>query len=120
MIESNPYAIADGKRNIEDNHLKNIRYISRPLEKLITTKTKDATRYDIVIVDPPRVGLTTVGISRLVALNPQRIAYISCNPATFARDVHKLSQQYVPASVSLVDMFPNTYHCEVLGILNRR
>ncbi|MBF0317459.1 MAG: class I SAM-dependent RNA methyltransferase [Nitrospirae bacterium] len=129
VIESNPHAIADGKRNIENNQLKNIKYISRPLEKLINAKAKEpgasdsgkeANKYDVVIVDPPRVGLTTVGISRLLALSPRRIAYVSCNPATFARDIHKLSQQYTLASVRLVDMFPNTYHCEVLGILNRR
>ncbi len=122
VLENNPYAIADGKRNIQDNNLKNIRYISRPLEKIKETGAGDkkTAKYDIVIVDPPRVGLTTAGVLRLLALSPQRIAYVSCNPATFARDIHKLSKEYTLASVRLVDMFPNTYHCEVLGILNRR
>ncbi|MBF0592766.1 MAG: class I SAM-dependent RNA methyltransferase [Nitrospirae bacterium] len=121
VIESNPYAIADGKRNIESNQFKNIKYISRPLEKTtINTKPKAPPPYEVVIVDPPRVGLTTAAISRLLTLNPHRIAYVSCNPATFARDIQKLSQHYTLSAVNLIDMFPNTYHCELMGILNRK
>ncbi|MCG6552255.1 MAG: class I SAM-dependent RNA methyltransferase [Candidatus Magnetominusculus sp. LBB02] len=113
IVEDNPFSAADGVRNIEHNGLTNVSYITKPFEKIKENKT-----YDIVIVDPPRIGLTKAAAEKLLTLKAETIAYISCNPSTFARDAAKLQGKYKLSSVRLIDMFPNTYHCEVLGIFH--
>ncbi|MBF0567535.1 MAG: class I SAM-dependent RNA methyltransferase [Nitrospirae bacterium] len=113
IVEDNPYSAADGARNIALNNIHNISYITKSFETIRENRT-----YDVVIVDPPRIGLTKAAVERLLSLKAETIAYISCNPSTFARDVARLQPRYTPSSVRLIDMFPNTYHCEVLGIFH--
>ncbi|MBF0343808.1 MAG: class I SAM-dependent RNA methyltransferase [Nitrospirae bacterium] len=115
IVENNPYAVTDGKRNVESNKLKNVKYVVKSFEK-----AKESNKYNVVIIDPPRVGLSTASVTKLLAISPQTIAYVSCNPATFARDVFKLSDMYTLSSIRLIDLFPNTYHCEVMGILTKK
>jgi 23S rRNA (uracil1939-C5)-methyltransferase len=75
---------------------------------------------DVVIVDPPRSGMHPKVARKLLELSPQRIVYVSCNPATFARDVKELcSGSYRLEKVQPVDMFPHTAHIEVVGLLVR-
>ncbi|MBF0541277.1 MAG: class I SAM-dependent RNA methyltransferase [Nitrospirae bacterium] len=114
IVEENPHSKADAQRNIKINKLKNIKYISKSFEK-----TKMPDHYDLMILDPPRRGLTTAAVNAVKKIAPNKIIYISCNPATFARDILKLSDVYKMKSVDLVDMFPNTYHCEVIGIMEK-
>ncbi|MBF0320787.1 MAG: class I SAM-dependent RNA methyltransferase [Nitrospirae bacterium] len=113
IVEDNPYSTTDGSRNIALNDIKNISYVTKSFEKIRESKT-----YDIAIVDPPRIGLTRAAIEKLLSLKAETIAYISCNPSTFARDAAKLQGRYTLSSVRLIDMFPNTYHCEVLGMFH--
>jgi len=78
-------------------------------------------RPDVVVLDPPRAGVHPKVIQWLVTQAPQRIVYVSCNPATFARDVALLCEShYELQSVQPVDMFPHTAHIEVVGRLERR
>ncbi len=71
-------------------------------------------------MDPPRPGLTREAMKRVQEIAPERIAYVSCNPSTFARDLGKLSNLYDVESIRLIDLFPNTYHVESLAILSKK
>jgi tRNA/tmRNA/rRNA uracil-C5-methylase (TrmA/RlmC/RlmD family) len=73
-------------------------------------------RFDLAVVDPPRVGLGKPGVAVLAGGRPRAIAYVSCDPASFARDAHLLGERgYTLAWVQPVDMFPQTFHIEVVG-----
>jgi 23S rRNA (uracil1939-C5)-methyltransferase len=77
-------------------------------------------RPDVVILDPPRSGLHPKVIEETVVLAPERIVYISCNPATQARDVKSLCvEKYKLVKLQPVDMFPHTYHIENIALLHR-
>ena len=72
--------------------------------------------FDLAVVDPPRVGLGKGGVAVLVGGRPRAIAYVSCDPASFARDALLLGEQgYVLVWVQPVDMFPQTFHIELVG-----
>jgi 23S rRNA (uracil747-C5)-methyltransferase len=75
---------------------------------------------DLVIVNPPRRGLSEGIRKRLLELAPRTIVYSSCDPQTFARDVSEWMRDYELVSISPFDMFPMSDHCEVLGILERK
>ena len=114
-IEENPDAISDGKRNAALNGIKNCRFIACSAERLKVCDT-----VDILIVDPPRPGLTNSALDKILVLEPERIAYISCNPSTLARDIKKLLGQYDIESMRVIDFFPQTYHIESLAVLRLR
>ncbi len=111
-VEENPYAIEDGKRNLEINKIENFRFVRSSAGKF---RAKD--RFDVVILDPPRPGLTKRAMNKVLSLMPERIVYISCNPATFARDIKKLSGKYDIESIRMIDFFPQTFHIETLAFL---
>lgn len=111
VIEENRHSVEDGLRNIKLNNVKNVAFKTKPFEK-----HRSLQKYDIVIIDPPRSGLTNKAMETLKALSPVKIAYVSCNPSTFARDAAKLMDMYELLSVRLFDMFPNTYHAETLSV----
>ena len=114
-VEGNPFAIEDGKRNLEINSIGDFRFILSPADDF---NSKD--RFDIVILDPPRAGLSNKGMDKILALMPERIVYISCNPATFARDLKRLTGKYDIGSIRMVDFFPQTHHIESLAFLSLR
>ncbi len=114
-VEGNPFAIEDGKRNLEINNISNCRFILSP-----AAEYHPEDRFDILILDPPRAGLSNKGMNRVLASAPERIVYISCNPATFARDLRKLTGKYDIESIRMVDFFPQTYHIESLAFLRLR
>lgn len=75
---------------------------------------------DLAVVDPPRIGLGPDGVVTLAAAGPRRVAYVSCDPASFARDVRLLAEEgYRLTEVTPVDMFPQTFHIELVGVLDR-
>jgi 23S rRNA (uracil747-C5)-methyltransferase len=76
--------------------------------------------YDLVVVNPPRRGLSPTIIEKLQGIAPTTIIYSSCNPETFARDCAALERDYTLSRIGLFDMFAMTEHCEVLGFLERR
>jgi len=111
-VEENPHAVEDGKRNVRANGIRNCRFIRSSIEALTV---KD--RIDILIADPPRAGLTNRAIEKIVSMTPERIVYVSCNPATLARDLKKLLLKYEIESLRMMDFFPQTHHIEALAFL---
>jgi 23S rRNA (uracil1939-C5)-methyltransferase len=114
-VEENPYASEDGRRNAELNGIGNCRIVRTSAEKYKVQK-----KVDVIIIDPPRPGLTTAVMKKVLDSSPERIVYISCNPATLARDLKKMKERYELTSVRLIDFFPQTYHIEAAALLVRR
>ena len=114
-VEENPYAIEDGRRNAAANGIRNCRFIECSAERLKVCDT-----VDILVADPPRAGLTNAALDKILCVEPERIAYISCNPSTMARDLKKLLGQYEIESMRIIDFFPQTYHIESLAVLRLR
>jgi 23S rRNA (uracil1939-C5)-methyltransferase len=114
-VEESPYAVEDGLRNVGINGTSNCQFIRSSAEDF---HARD--KIDILILDPPRPGLTQRTINNVLATMPERIVYISCDPSTFSRDIKKLSAIYDIESVRMVDLFPQTYHIESLAFLRIR
>jgi len=114
-IEENRWAVEDATLNAERNTIKNSTFIHGRVENILRHWTKE--RPDLIILDPPRTGCKTV-LDQIIKLQPKRIVYVSCEPTTFARDLRLFSEAgYAIRRLSLVDMFPQTYHMEVVGLL---
>jgi 23S rRNA (uracil1939-C5)-methyltransferase len=113
-IEESPSAIEDGKRNAKLNDINNCYFIKADADHIRVDSA------DLLLVDPPRPGLTNVAMDKILKLSPERIVYISCNPSTFARDLKKLFVKYNLESVRLIDFFPQTYHIESMSFLRLR
>lgn len=111
-VEENPPAVEDGKRNARLNGIRNCSFIRTPVDRL-----RVAEPVDVLITDPPRTGLTDSAVELILAKRPGQVVYVSCNPATFARDLKKLSAKYYVESIRLVDFFPQTYHIESAAFL---
>jgi 23S rRNA (uracil1939-C5)-methyltransferase len=114
-VEESSQAIKDGKRNLEINRISNYRFIRSSAEDF-----QPRGGFDVVLLDPPRPGLTKRVVQTVLALRAERIVYVSCNPATLARDLKKLKSSYDIESVRLVDFFPQTFHIEALVFLRLR
>ncbi|MCE5313359.1 MAG: class I SAM-dependent RNA methyltransferase [Nitrospiraceae bacterium] len=114
-VEENPYAVQDGIKNTRINNITNCEFIEASAERFdIPGNT------DLLILDPPRPGLTNRTIQNVLNNAPDRIIYMSCNPSTFARDLKKLLGVYNLVSLSMIDFFPQTYHIESLAFLEAR
>ena len=114
-IEIIDQAIEDAKYNAKINDIDNIEFFAGDVENLLPQIIeRDNIKPNIVFVDPPRKGLDKKTVQILQDLKPSRIIYISCNPATFARDIAMLSENYNIGEVQPVDMFPYTSHVEVV------
>jgi len=72
---------------------------------------------DVIITDPPRAGMHEKVIEQIIAMLPNRIVYVSCNPATQARDINLLNEHYKVTKIQAVDMFPHTHHVENVALL---
>ena len=115
-VEINQNAVNDANYNKELNNIDNIEFICKDVS-LIKEKYKNI---DLVVVDPPRSGLKGESIYNVLDINPKKIIYVSCDPITLARDLKILKTKYNVKDVTLVDMFPNTYHCESITVLEKR
>ena len=115
LVEENSHAVEDGMRNLKLNRLKNCRFVRSTAEKYKIPK-----KIDLLILDPPRSGITAEVGKKVLENTPDRIIYVSCNPATLSRDVKKLREKYEIISVQMVDFFPNTFHIEAVVILQLR
>ena len=113
-------AVEDAKKNAERNGITNANYVADSAENAMAKWSKDGIRPDVIIVDPPRKGLTESFIKASVAMQPEKITYVSCNPATMARDI-KLYQElgYELKKVQPVDLFPQTHHVETVALLSK-
>jgi 23S rRNA (uracil1939-C5)-methyltransferase len=107
------------KINAENAGVKNVKFIYGDIENVLRRKFLPlGDKIDLIVLDPPRIGCEKTVLKTMVALQPQKIIYISCNPATQARDVKYLNEYgYDLQSLLPVDMFPQTEHIEVVGFL---
>lgn len=113
-------AVRDAKRNAELNGVENVEFLTGEAEKLIPEMYGKGVRADVVVVDPPRKGCGEELLKTLVEMKPERIVYVSCNPATLARDLGYLAENgFRVVEVQPVDMFPWTVHVEVIILLQR-
>ena len=120
-IEYVPEAIEDAKVNSEINGVENTRFYAGDMKDILTEEFVHTHGMpDVVITDPPRAGMHPDVVDVILAASPQRIVYVSCNPATQARDLRLLDEKYKVAAVQPVDMFPHTQHVENVVLLIRR
>ena len=115
-IDYNSSNIEDAKINVELNNLNNIEFICDKVEN----KIDEFTDIDLVIVDPPRAGLDNKTKEYLKKINSNEIIYVSCDPMTLARDIKDLSDIYKVKYIKPFNMFPRTYHCESVAVLERK
>ena len=117
-IEIVEQAIEDAKENAKINKVKNAEFICGDVEfafdELINKKKIISTA---IIVDPPRKGLDTKTIQNILKIKPEKLVYISCNPATMVRDISKMEEVYVAEKIQPVDMFPYTSSVECVAVL---
>jgi 23S rRNA (uracil1939-C5)-methyltransferase len=114
-VEGNRAAANHGMENVRANGLNNVRYEPISVEAWLKYKSSEAPRPDLVLLDPPRAGAGPQVIERIVALAPPALTYVSCDPATLARDLHMmLDFDYRIDSITVVDMFPQTFHVETV------
>ena len=113
-LEMAPSAVADAQRNCRLNRIENCRFLAGDIRRLLP---QISCRPDVLIMDPPRAGVHRDVIQQVLALSPERIVYVSCNPATLARDLNLLKEVYRVQEVQPVDLFPHTYHIESVARL---
>ncbi|MHA6249923.1 23S rRNA (uracil(1939)-C(5))-methyltransferase RlmD [Pontibacter sp. CAU 1760] len=120
-IEYVPSAIEDAKINSEINNITNTTFYAGDMKDILSDELiAKHGRPDVVITDPPRAGMHEDVVAKLLEVHPERIVYVSCNPATQARDLELLHAKYDVTRVQPVDMFPQTHHVENIVLLNRR
>lgn len=115
VIES---AVRDAEKNAALNGITNAHYMADSAEHAMANWSKQGIQPSVILVDPPRKGLTESFIKASVAMQPAKITYVSCNPATMARDIKRYEELgYKLTKVQPVDLFPMTHHCEVVSLL---
>ena len=117
-IEYVEEAIADAKVNARLNGFDNTRFYAGDMAQVLTPEFIAANgRPDVVVTDPPRAGMHEKVVAQLLATAPRKIVYVSCNPATQARDLQLLAERYEVRRIQPVDMFPHTQHVENIAEL---
>jgi 23S rRNA (uracil1939-C5)-methyltransferase len=116
-LEMAPSAVADAKNNCRHNQVENCRFVPGDIRETLPTISD---RPDVLIIDPPRVGMHKDVAKQVAAMLPERIVYVSCNPATLARDLVLLKEAYQVQEVQPVDLFPHTYHIESVARLIKK
>ena len=113
-------AIMDAKKNAEINDIENVEFEVGKAEFVFDKWLKEGLKPTVIVVDPPRKGLTESFIKSSAEMNPEKIIYVSCDPATFARDLKLYGELgYQPDYVQPVDMFPQTSHVECVTVLKK-
>lgn len=120
-IEVIAEAVEDAKENARINSIKNTTFITGDIKDILSDSFKSTYGFpDVVITDPPRAGMHQEVVEGILAFNPARIVYISCNPATQARDLALLTVNYDIQEIQPIDMFPHTHHLENIVLLKRK
>jgi 23S rRNA (uracil1939-C5)-methyltransferase len=118
-VEAHPEAASLARENRDRNRISGVRIMCRTAEAALHGRLREG-RYDLVLLDPPRSGLTRGAMEGVVRLDSPRIIYISCDPSTLARDLSRLMQGgYEPRSIQPLDLFPQTYHLETMVLLEK-
>src|SRR5690606_12647732 len=112
-VEIVPEAIEDAMANAELNGIRNVRFAVGKAEEVLPAWREQGVRADVIVVDPPRKGCDLRLLETILAMRPHRVVYVSCDPATLARDLRALEDGgYRTVEVQPVDMFPHTSHVE--------
>jgi len=119
-IEYVPESIENAKENSELNHIENTKFFAGDMKDVLNDSfLKKHGHPDIVITDPPRAGMHEDVVNTLIKAGPEKIVYISCNPATQARDLGLMAAYYKIRKIQPVDMFPHTHHVENVVLLDK-
>jgi 23S rRNA (uracil1939-C5)-methyltransferase len=119
-IEVATAAVADAARNAQLNGIGNCTFLAGEVRHVLPGLVREGVRAEVVVADPPRAGFHPKALAAVAALGPARMVYVSCNPATLARDLGDLAGQgYRVEWVQPVDMFPQTPHIEAVARLKR-
>ena len=114
-------AIENARKNAENNGISNARFICADATEAAYTLEKEGVKPDVVVVDPPRKGLTAQLVQTIVNMSPKRVVYVSCDPATFARDLKQFEElDYSVKEITPVDLFPRTAHVESVCLLTKK
>lgn len=122
-IESHPSAVDDALRSAGRNRIGNISFYKGKAEQVLQQQLKAGGKYtfNVIIVDPPRMGLHPQALEAVISHRAKKVVYVSCNAATFARDLGEfLKNGYELRTVQPVDMFPHTAHIELVALLHRK
>lgn len=119
-IEIVPAAVADAQKNAARNGVGNVEFLQGKAEVLLPKMAAQGARPQVVVVDPPRKGCDRALLDSIIEVAPERVVYVSCNPATLARDLRRLvGGGYAICEVQPVDMFPQTGHVESVVLMSR-
>lgn len=120
-IEIVKQAIEDAKENANINNIRNIEFFAGDVEKVFENVLKEHNvKPDVIFVDPPRKGLDKHTIENILNIKPEKIVYISCNPASLVRDLKLLEESYEIKKIQPVDMFPFTSNVECCSVMSRK
>lgn len=120
-VEIVPEAIADAKHNAKQNGIDNAHFVVGKAEEQMAKWQKDGLKPDVLIVDPPRKGVDESLIEATGKMGPQKVVYVSCNPATLVRDIQRFMERgyHVAKPIQPVDQFPQTTHVESVVVMER-
>jgi 23S rRNA (uracil1939-C5)-methyltransferase len=120
-VEYVPEAIEDAKVNSKLNKITNTSFFAGDMKDILNNDfiAKNGTP-DVIITDPPRAGMHKDVVEKILEITPQKVVYVSCNPATQARDLQIMDAMYKVTKVQPVDMFPHTHHVENVVLLEKR
>lgn len=120
-VEIVPQAILNAKQNAKRNHIKNAQFYTGDSQSISEKLLQKGLSPDVIFVDPPRKGCDEKTLKNVLDMNPEKIVYVSCNPATLARDLQVLTENgYTLLKIQPVDMFPQTVHVETIALLQRQ
>ena len=120
-VESNPKTVQDAKKNADLNKISNCQFICEEAKTFLAMALIRQEKFDLIVIDPPRAGLHPQVVENILKLAPPEIIYVSCNPATLARDLKMLCESaYSLEKIQPLDMFPHTYHIETVSQLLRK
>lgn len=120
-IEYVPTAIEDAKKNAVNNKISNAEFFCGDIAKTLNTSfMAEHGHPDVIITDPPRSGMHPDVVAQILNVAPEKVVYVSCNPATQARDIALMKDQYRLAEIHPFDMFPHTHHVENIALLIRK
>lgn len=120
-VDVHAHAVGFARQNVSAAGLDQVRISAMPVEQWLATRARSFRDVDLVVLDPPRAGVDPAALAGLIRLDPWRIAYVSCDPATLARDLKRLvGAGYEIVRVAAQDVFPQTHHVEIVAHLARR
>ena len=120
-VEIIPAAIVDAKENAKRNGVENTEFFCADASQAAQKFAEEGIRPDVIVVDPPRKGIDQQVVDAMVKMAPDRIVYVSCDPATLARDLKRLEEQgYKTVEAEALDMFPRCHHVESVALLERK